>query len=204
MEIDFLGLNSTTKLNNMEERNSIDAIFPTDIGVETSLSLSTTTRPSLYYHREIISEKKGVEFYSSSGSSTFTVCSLTGPPPVFHPFATNTTAGFPYNLNEKLTELRKMTKIPVVPASLTMLSSAGCANAINAENSMYIAANNGPHWISDHTTTTTGYTPTVAMARRATLARFLEQRLHRYIESSKDSPSHGKVIEGQQGKQLHA
>ncbi|KAL3621784.1 hypothetical protein CASFOL_034444 [Castilleja foliolosa] len=199
MEIDFLGLNSTTKLNNMEERNSIDAIFPTDIGVETSLSLSTTTRPSLYYHREIISEKKGVEFYSSSGSSTFTVCSLTGPPPVFHPFATNTTAGFPYNLNEKLTELRKMTKIPVVPASLTM---PGCASAINAENSTYIAANNGPHWISDHTTTT-GYTPTVAMARRATLARFLEQRLHR-LNRGKDSPSHGKVIEGQKGKQLHA
>ncbi|KAL3630419.1 hypothetical protein CASFOL_023403 [Castilleja foliolosa] len=194
MEIDFLGLNSTTKFEHMEKLNfSKDAIFPTETGeVETSLSLS---RPS---YGEILSEKnKWAEFYSSGGSSTGQPSLCLVPPPVFHP--STTAAGFLYNIHDdRLTELRKISEIPVKPV---MLYSAGRANVLNynipekGESNMYITGKNESHRLSDHTRN--GYTPTVAMARRATLARFLEQRLHS-TESSKDSPSHGEADECQQ------
>ncbi|CAA0814569.1 Unknown protein, partial [Striga hermonthica] len=144
--------------------------------VETSLSLSTGH--SLYYHREILnfSEKKGklAEFSSSSsGGSTATRCSFTGkqslafvPPPIYRPSPTTTAAPGPfYNL-----KLRKINEIQSEPASIITMLYDNAQEKGKAVPGLSVHAricSSGP-----------GYTPTVAMARRATLARFLEKRLH--------------------------
>ncbi|XP_047969691.1 uncharacterized protein LOC125213281 isoform X2 [Salvia hispanica] len=59
-------------------------------------------------------------------------------------------AGFLYDLNDATPNLRDI--------------------SLSAETNVYIASTGS---------STVGHTPTVAMARRATLARFLEKRLHR-------------------------
>ncbi|KAK6127453.1 hypothetical protein DH2020_038802 [Rehmannia glutinosa] len=191
MEIDFLGLNSTKYDKLEQERSNYAFIDTAKVEVETSLSLSTSS--SLYYQREILnfSEKKKKKFpcdkidRSCSNSSSSTVTEQHNlflvPPPIFRRSAA--AAGFLYDLNDKPNDLRSMSEIPDQPASLTMLYSVG-ANFVNdtlpqkSDNSMYITGNAR---LSDHARirTKNGHTPTVAMARRATLARFLEKRLHR-------------------------
>ncbi|KAH6796923.1 TIFY domain/Divergent CCT motif family protein [Perilla frutescens var. hirtella] len=173
MEIDFLGLNSPKY--NLEQENSKTPFIDTAGGVEISLSLSSSS--SLNF-----SEKKKWEFAAcdkmiSSSCSGSTVCSfapynqenchkteqpsllLVAPPLFRHPAA----AGFLYDLNDAATtNLRNMPQL--YAACPTVFSEPE-----KAENSVYAAGN----------ASTCGYTPTVAMARRATLARFLEKRLHR-------------------------
>ncbi|GER27292.1 jasmonate Zim-domain protein [Striga asiatica] len=150
MEIDFLGLNSSTTArpsDNIEEQYGFKdaAIFSAaNLGVETSLSLSTA--PSLSCKTEILNfsekkEKKLAEFYY---------------------------------LNHTSTQLRKASQIPAEAALISMIT----------DNLQEKAA---PR-LSDHARicrTIPGYTPTVAMARRATLARFLEKRLHRMNKARK-------------------
>ncbi|KAK4430427.1 hypothetical protein Salat_1343400 [Sesamum alatum] len=183
MEIDFLGLNSS---KHDVERQSCKNSFTDSAngGVETSLSLSTTS--SLDSHRDILN-------FCQSGNSTSTLRSLnaskTEQPslilvstPVFRPTPT-TTAGFLYDLNDNSTNLRNMSELPAEPAaSLTMLY-AGCPSTVSEKadgTTMYMVGNTSTR-LADNARicTRTGYTPTVAMARRATLARFLEKRLHR-------------------------
>ncbi|KAL0396439.1 UNVERIFIED_CONTAM: hypothetical protein Scaly_0092300 [Sesamum calycinum] len=202
MEIDFLGLKSP-KYD--VERQSCKNSF-TDSGnggVETSLSLSTSS--SLDSHRDILN-------FCESGNPAGTLRTLnaskTEQPslilvstPVFRPSPTTTTAGFLYDLNENSTNLRNISELPVEPASLTMLY-AGCPSTVfndalseKADGTMYMVGNT-PTRLADSARicTRTGYTPTVAMARRATLARFLEKRLHRMNQGRTSHHLMGKSL----------
>ncbi|KAI3462172.1 hypothetical protein Pfo_018835 [Paulownia fortunei] len=223
MEIDFLGLNSPNKYGNMEQQSSEDVFTETANGVvETSLSLSTSSSLDCKREILNFCEKKKKKTWaelpcdkmipSCSGNSTSTLCSLAHynqenapkteqpslllvPRPVFHP---SSTPGLLFDLNDKSTDFRNISELQAEPASLTMLYS-GCANVLNdtlpekAENTMYKAGKSSTG-LSDHARICTrGHTPTVAMARRATLARFLEKRSHR-MNQARTSHLLGKSV----------
>ncbi|GER47081.1 jasmonate Zim-domain protein [Striga asiatica] len=81
-----------------------------------------------------------------------------------------------YILELCLCHFRKIHEIQAEPASITMLYD-NAQDKPQPVPSLSVHAricNTGP-----------GYTPTVAMARRATLARFLEKRLHRMNQARK-------------------
>ncbi|XP_011085843.1 uncharacterized protein LOC105167721 isoform X2 [Sesamum indicum] len=205
MEIDFLGLNSPKYVD--VERQSCKNSF-TDSGnggVETSLSLSTSS--SLDSQRDILN-------FCESGNPAGTLRTLNASKteqhslilvstPVFRPSPTTTTAGFLYDLNDNSTSLRNISELPVEPASLTMLY-AGCPSTTvfndalseKADGTMYMVGNTSTR-LADSAricTRKTGYTPTVAMARRATLARFLEKRLHRMNQARTSHQLMGKSL----------
>ncbi|KAG6403297.1 hypothetical protein SASPL_135514 [Salvia splendens] len=159
MEIDFLGLNSSNY--KLEQGNLKYPFLDPAGGVETSLSLSTSSSFNF-------SDKKKWEFASNEDemqSSYDTICGLdkshvTEQPslllvarPAF--LQASGGGGFRYDVNDAATP------------NLRNLSLSAETNGYNTGN-----ASNG--------ISTGGHTPTVAMARRATLARFLEKRLHRY------------------------
>ncbi|PIN00264.1 hypothetical protein CDL12_27233 [Handroanthus impetiginosus] len=196
MEIDFLGLNSP-KFGKFQQEGPKDAFM--DSEVETSLSLSTSS--SLDSQRQMLSfcEKKKTtwEFPSDKMIPASSNASLVHynqerapntehnsavfvPTPVYH---ASPAAGFLYNLNKRSTNLSNISELPAKPASLTMVY-ASCAAVFNdtlpqkADNPMYMSGSASTR-LPNARIPTRGHTPTVAMARRATLARFLEKRLHR-------------------------
>ncbi|KAL9152151.1 hypothetical protein ABFS82_11G100900 [Erythranthe guttata] len=177
MEIDFLGLNSPTFNTEQEiSKNAFsDTVTCNSGGVETSLSLSTST------FQDNLNLNKKWEFRndckkmitSSSGSSTSTLF----PRPVFDPRITTT--GFPFDLNQNSTNSRDISEIPET-ASLPTINPDNVfidnLSSKKAESTVLIAGK-ASLGLSN------GYTPTVAMARRASLARFLEKRSHRMNEA---------------------
>ncbi|KAL7094367.1 hypothetical protein ACP275_11G099200 [Erythranthe tilingii] len=178
MEIDFLGLNSPTF--NTEQEISKDAFSDTDTcsggGVETSLSLSTSTfqdNLNLNEKWEVGNDCKKMMITSSSDSSTSTLL----PRPVFDPRITTT--GFPFDLNQNSTDSRDISEIPET-ASLAIINPDNVfidnLSSEKAKNTVLIAGKASLGFSN-------GYTPTVAMARRASLARFLEKRSHRMNEA---------------------
>ncbi|KAG8373490.1 hypothetical protein BUALT_Bualt11G0029600 [Buddleja alternifolia] len=198
MEIDFLGLNSSSKYSKMEQKASNNHEF-TDLdnqGVETFLSLSTSS--SLNH-----SKKKawGYGLPSCSSSSNSTLSSFAyykrehvlnkGQPPnlVLVPKAIypSSTTGFRYNPNDKSTNLRNISQIPC------RINVYNGTLPEKATNTIYVAGNVSREPSSDARKCSRGYTPTVAMARRATLARFLEKRLHR-MNQAKASHFMGKSM----------
>ncbi|XP_057807257.1 uncharacterized protein LOC131021931 [Salvia miltiorrhiza] len=173
MEIDFLGLNSPKY--KLEQANLKNPFIDTTGGFEISLSLSSSS--SLNF-----SDKKKWEFAGGdemlSSCSGSTICGLApydqdnsslllvAPPPFRHPAG----GGFLYDLNDAATpNLRNM--------------------SVSAETNVYVSGN------ATTGISTRGHTPTVAMARRATLARFLEKRLHR-MNQARASHVMGKSVSG--------
>ncbi|XP_042012663.1 uncharacterized protein LOC121761130 isoform X2 [Salvia splendens] len=172
MEIDFLGLNSSNY--KLEQGNLKYPFLDPAGGVETSLSLSTSSSFNF-------SDKKKWEFASNEDemqSSYDTICGLdkshvTEQPslllvarPAF--LQASGGGGFRYDVNDAATP------------NLRNLSLSAETNGYNTGN-----ASNG--------ISTGGHTPTVAMARRATLARFLEKRLHR-MNQARTSHMMGKSL----------
>ncbi|CAA3027834.1 Hypothetical predicted protein [Olea europaea subsp. europaea] len=97
----------------------------------------------------------------------------------------SSTTGFPYDLNEKPTDSRNIFEPTAQPAFLTLLHS-GAAHVFHEilpdkANHLMRVSSKSSLVTSTNEKCTRGYryTPTVAMARRATLARFLEKRMHR-------------------------
>ncbi|KAL8550166.1 hypothetical protein ACS0TY_008842 [Phlomoides rotata] len=200
MEIDFLGLNFNSHKFCVEQEDSKNNVFADSGGVEISLSLSTSS------HKEILNfseKKKTWEFLacdkmipSCSGSklapyspeiSAKNEQLLLVATPVFHrPSA----AGFLYDLNDAASSnSRSNSELPTQSPTSTMLYPR-CPTVFNqpekADKTMYIAGN------ASTRLPRTGYTPTVAMARKATLARFLEKRSHSRMNQRRTSPLMGK------------
>ncbi|CAI9758153.1 unnamed protein product [Fraxinus pennsylvanica] len=97
----------------------------------------------------------------------------------------SSTTGFLYDLNEKPADLRNNADPTAQPALLTMMHS-GAAHVFHEiipdkGNHVMCVASKSSLATSSAEQSIRGYcyTPTVAMARRATLARFLEKRVHR-------------------------
>ncbi|KAL1540763.1 hypothetical protein AAHA92_25069 [Salvia divinorum] len=174
MEIDFLGLNSSKY--KLDQGNLRNPFLDSAGGVEISLSLSTSSSFNF-------SDKKKWEFANyedemlSSSCRGDTICGLddshfteqpslllVAPPAFRQPSG----GGFPYYVNDAATP------------NLRNMSMSAESNGYNTGNAS-IGISTG------------GHAPTVAMARRATLARFLEKRLHR-MNQTRTSHLMGKSL----------
>ncbi|KAL1566769.1 hypothetical protein AAHA92_02337 [Salvia divinorum] len=113
------------------------------------ISLSLSTSSSLNF-----SDKKKWEYSACDEMLSSSYCQENPQPSLLvvapPAFRLPAAAGFLYDLNDATPNLRDI--------------------SLSAETNVYIASTG---------ISTVGHTPTVAMARRATLARFLEKRLHR-------------------------
>lgn len=105
--------------------------------------------------------------------------SFTGKPIISH-------SGFPYNRNDRATISRNTFERTLsFPASSTVFCPTTAPSmfpAQKADRKMYAT---GDASFDDTRKSKKGYTPTVAMARKATLARFLEKRSHRLNQQIK-------------------
>ncbi|KAL7094368.1 hypothetical protein ACP275_11G099300 [Erythranthe tilingii] len=169
MEIDFLGLNSPTF--KIEQEISKDAFSDKNTsscgGVETSLSLSTSTfRGNLNINEMITSS---LVHYNHGNTQE----------------QQPTSTGFLFDLNQNLSNL-----IPGEAASLPTINPDNVfidnLSSEKAESAVLIAGKASLGLCN-------GDTPTVAMARRASLARFLEKRSHR-MNKAKTSHNMGKSL----------
>ncbi|XP_047982420.1 uncharacterized protein LOC125223225 isoform X2 [Salvia hispanica] len=163
MEIDFLGLNSSKY--KLEQANLKNPYLDSARGVETSLSLSTSSSFNF-------SDKKKWEFASKEDEMRSSSC------------RGDTICGV-----DKSHVTEQPSLLLVAPPAFRQASGGP-----NLRNLSLLAETNGynngnaSNGISDG-----GHTPTVAMARRATLARFLEKRLHR-MNQARTSHLMGKSL----------
>lgn len=103
---------------------------------------------------------------------------------------------FRYNRDNRLPISRNKFEPPLsFPASSTVFCHPDAPfffPAQKADRKVYAI---GDASFDDTRKSNDGYIPTVAMARKATLARFLEKRSHRLNQQIKPTPSNGKVVE---------
>ncbi|KAL8038298.1 hypothetical protein ABFX02_11G097500 [Erythranthe guttata] len=160
MEIDFLGLNSP--IFKIEQEISKDAFSDTNTssggGVETYLSLSPSTFQDNLNINEMITPS--LVHYNHGNTQE----------------QQPTSTGFLFDLNQNLSNI---CEIPGDAASLPTINPDNVfidnLSSEKAESAVLVAGKASLGLCN-------GYTPTVAMARRASLARFLEKRSHRIMK----------------------
>ncbi|XP_051117907.1 uncharacterized protein LOC127242411 [Andrographis paniculata] len=178
MEIDFLGLSSPK----FTMENPLIHPFSDSgrEGIETSLSLCTSTS-SLDSQTKIINlieKDMSLSYYNNTPKknehSSPTVH------PQFRPI-------FLFDLNDTPSGIRNIVSAenrPTEVASLNAMYSASCPNIFGDTMQEKNDKAKFGMPIDPRRRINSGYTPTIAMARKATLARFLEKRLHRLCKSN--------------------
>ncbi|CAA2974305.1 Hypothetical predicted protein [Olea europaea subsp. europaea] len=208
MEIDFLGLNS--KPSHKSEKGIMKSAFKDSAirGADISLSLSTSSSVDFEGEHLNLGENKTwavpIDTMISTRSGnlekahTGEESSLAFVPAPLNKFSSTT--GFLCDLNEKPAYLRTIADPTAQPALWTTMHS-GAAHVFHEilpdkGNHVVCAAGKSSLATSSVEQSTWGYcyTPTVAMARRATLARFLEKRVHR-LTRTKTSNLTGKSLD---------
>ncbi|KAL2521881.1 uncharacterized protein Fot_25804 [Forsythia ovata] len=188
MEIDFLGLNSKESPNLEKGRRMNTFKDPAIRGANISLSLSTCS--SVDFEENNTWAVPMHKMSPTCSGSLEKALAREKSSLAFVPTPLNklsSTAGFLYDLNEKPTDLRNISEPTAQPALLTFLNS-GAAHVFHeilpdkANHVMFVFDKPfSATSTAEQSTNGYRYTPTVAMARRATLARFLEKRMHRLI-----------------------